>query len=295
MVSVGVSKSTRLSGSVQTVSLPNHDGCKTTVRKYLRKYGLKEERCRDCGLTNEWNGKPLILQLEHISGDSTDDRLENLCWLCPNCHSQTETYTGKANRGRSKTKIFQLQPPRPREEREKASESDVPNRVIEKRLTWEQLSAKRRAHWPSREQLQVKVWEVPLSVIAAEYGRSLTAVRKMATGLGVETPPIGYWARRARGWTHEEALQPWPKGQKNMPKFSDEQIVVIRQRLANGERPASLAREYACGHKTIRDIRDRKKYRHVSDSPRSKASGCNPDMRGCISLHRTPFSTKELL
>ena len=43
----------------------------------------------------EWQGKPIPLELHHINGDNTDNRLENLQLLCPNCHAQTETYGGK--------------------------------------------------------------------------------------------------------------------------------------------------------------------------------------------------------
>lgn len=42
-----------------------------------------------------WNGKTLTFDLDHINGDNTDNRIENLRFLCPNCHSQTETYKGK--------------------------------------------------------------------------------------------------------------------------------------------------------------------------------------------------------
>lgn len=42
-----------------------------------------------------WNGKPLILTLDHRNGISNDHRLENLRWLCPNCNSQTETFCGR--------------------------------------------------------------------------------------------------------------------------------------------------------------------------------------------------------
>lgn len=51
--------------------------------------------CNNCGLKNEWNGKKLSLQLEHKNGINNDNRLENLCFLCPNCHSQTETFGSK--------------------------------------------------------------------------------------------------------------------------------------------------------------------------------------------------------
>jgi hypothetical protein len=49
-----------------------------------------------------WNEKKLTLQLDHINGIRNDHRLENLRWLCPNCHSQTETFCGKQNTGKTK-------------------------------------------------------------------------------------------------------------------------------------------------------------------------------------------------
>ena len=56
--------------------------------------GKKEQKCEKCGLT-EWMGKPIVLQLDHINGDNRDNRIENLRLLCPNCHSQTETFCRK--------------------------------------------------------------------------------------------------------------------------------------------------------------------------------------------------------
>jgi hypothetical protein len=56
--------------------------------------GLKENRCEQCGIS-EWQGAPLNMQLHHVNGDGTDNRLENIRLLCANCHSQTETYGGR--------------------------------------------------------------------------------------------------------------------------------------------------------------------------------------------------------
>jgi len=66
------------------------------LKERLIKAGLKENKCEICG-AESWLGKRLICQLHHINGDNTDNRLENLQILCPNCHSQTDNYCGQAN------------------------------------------------------------------------------------------------------------------------------------------------------------------------------------------------------
>ena len=69
-----------------------------TLKKRLIKASLKENKCECCGIGPEWNGKPLVLQLDHINGDHNDNRLENLQILCPNCHTQTETFGNKRSK-----------------------------------------------------------------------------------------------------------------------------------------------------------------------------------------------------
>lgn len=49
----------------------------------------------ECGIGSEWNGKKLSLQLDHKNGINNDNRIVNLRFLCPNCHSQQMTYAGK--------------------------------------------------------------------------------------------------------------------------------------------------------------------------------------------------------
>lgn len=72
------------------------------LRRFVIKNNLIPYKCAICGVT-EWNGKTLSLELDHINGINNDNRLENLRFLCPNCHSQTTTY-GSRNQQRNESK-----------------------------------------------------------------------------------------------------------------------------------------------------------------------------------------------
>lgn len=73
------------------------------LKDLLYRDNLKKEECEECGAGPVWNGKPLVLQIDHKNGTSHDNRLENLRILCPNCHSQTDNFAGKnARRGGDK-------------------------------------------------------------------------------------------------------------------------------------------------------------------------------------------------
>lgn len=62
-----------------------------TLRKRLLSSGILYT-CKECGVGANWNNKPLTLQVDHINGIRTDNKLENLRLLCPNCHTQTSNY-----------------------------------------------------------------------------------------------------------------------------------------------------------------------------------------------------------
>lgn len=63
------------------------------LKQKLLKAGMLANECAACELPPVWNGRKLTLQLDHIDGDRTNNERSNLRLLCPNCHSQTDTFS----------------------------------------------------------------------------------------------------------------------------------------------------------------------------------------------------------
>lgn len=72
--------------------LPDWKGSGSALKQRLIAAGLKENKCEECGQLPQWNGKPLGLQLDHVDGNHRNNKIENLRIVCPNCHTQTETF-----------------------------------------------------------------------------------------------------------------------------------------------------------------------------------------------------------
>lgn len=71
------------------------------IKKYLIE--TRGNTCSCCQIPAEWNGLPLTLQIDHVDGNSDNNLPDNLRLLCPNCHTQTETYGAKGS-GNTKKK-----------------------------------------------------------------------------------------------------------------------------------------------------------------------------------------------
>lgn len=67
----------------------------SSIKARLIRDGHKIDRCEVCNLSPEWNGRVLSLQLDHIDGNHQNNSLENLRIICPNCHTQTDTFSSR--------------------------------------------------------------------------------------------------------------------------------------------------------------------------------------------------------
>jgi hypothetical protein len=71
---------------------------RTKLKQRLYEAGLRRRECELCGQGEEWNGRQMSLILDHINGVATDNRLENLRIVCPNCAATLDTHCGRKNR-----------------------------------------------------------------------------------------------------------------------------------------------------------------------------------------------------
>ena len=81
--------------SPKDIFVENSTTAQSTMRRYYKRGNYSEYKCAICGQEPFWNGKDLVLTLDHINGVSNDHRLANLRWICPNCYRQLPTYGSK--------------------------------------------------------------------------------------------------------------------------------------------------------------------------------------------------------
>lgn len=182
------------------------------LRRCLQEMG-RELRCQDCGLADTWNGKPLTLQVDHVNADNSDNRPENLRFLCPNCHSQTDTW---GNKMRDWEDVLCRGCDRPTGHRKAVGKSYARAKKSFCTACLGVNQAKRlktyvvgRFHtiWPSDTDLGAMLQNRPATQVAKELGVSSVAIKKHCNRQNIPTPGRGYWAKVAAGKVSIERLE----------------------------------------------------------------------------------------
>lgn len=149
------------------------------IKKKLLEFNLVRNECAECKLLPIWNNKPLTLHLDHIDGDKSNNSLENLRLLCPNCHSQTETF----GIGIRKIKKYFC------------SECNAETAGYKNRCVRCGHKSKRKTNRPSKETLEILISTTPMTTIGKQFNVSDNAVRKWCRYYQIPIPKNGkgFW------------------------------------------------------------------------------------------------------
>ena len=147
------------------------------LKRAMLEYGI-EYKCKKCGL-NQWNNKDISLQIDHINSNPLDNRIENIRFLCPNCHSQTPNFGSRKLKNRCK----------------------ICNKtILRKSKSCVKCNAKKRRNltkiiWPSNEELGLLVWKYPMKQLSEKLGVTDNAIKKRCITRKIERPKQGYWLK----------------------------------------------------------------------------------------------------
>lgn len=169
----------------EEVFVENSNYGRTHLKKRIIKQQLIEYSCSFCNNNGFWNNEKLSLHLDHINGINNDNRLSNLRFLCPNCHSQTPTYAGKTNKiiryckcgnvingqGKYCDSCFSNF-----KEKYIKDGVDITHTITPKNV--ENFTKQRKVERPPYEQLIKEIEETNYSAVGRKYGVSDNAIRK---------------------------------------------------------------------------------------------------------------------
>lgn len=181
--SVGIKKHmASVKQPLQNIMCKNSSVNSNEIKKRVISEGILQNKCVLCGQLPFHNGKELVLQLDHIDGDHTNNTFENLRILCPNCHTQTPTWgtkkreqdlcidCGKVTQGFSK---------------KCRSCSSI------------ECNEKNRKFDVSKEELEKLLYEMPLTKIGKKFGVTDNSIRKRCKTLNIKVPIFerGHWIK----------------------------------------------------------------------------------------------------
>lgn len=246
-----------------------------TLRKALVQIGRSYE-CVSCDNNGTWNNEPLTLEVDHINGKWSDNRPENLQFICPNCHSQKTYKDGTARRIAESAKqipkkidiLIENEPISEKQLVLRFSSKSKPKKPRQSApdVNWRKLPKpnQRKVVRPSKEQLEILVWEAPILELARRFGITDNAVRRWCRDYGITNiPPLRYWPRIRAGWSHEAALEAIVP--TTPPKrLTDQQVIEILALLKEDQLYCrAIGRKYNVPHSTISRIKHNKAYCHI--------------------------------
>lgn len=164
---------------------------RSSIKRRILDEDLIPYECETCEAT-EWQGVKLHLDLDHINGNPNDHRLENLRFLCPNCHSITPTYRWKNRKLPIKHNYKCVSCGEPKNNRSPLCHP---------------CYMKTDFVWPSNEDLSLLIWSHTMREVGENLCISWRAVTDRCKAQNIEIPPVGYWVCIAAGYSREEALQ----------------------------------------------------------------------------------------
>jgi len=191
---------------------------KRVLRDNLISYECSNQECPSLLTPGLWCGQPMVLDLDHIDGDNTNQVLSNLRFLCKNCHSQTPTYGSRNIAEHNKAKIYYCirceievfrkervfcaecacKEDKTVEGNPRVKASPLDKTKSKRFLTKEKSNYKpKRKFEVSKEELETMLSQMPMTKIAEMFGVTDNAVRRRAKLLGVDIPkyPPGYWLK----------------------------------------------------------------------------------------------------
>jgi hypothetical protein len=163
---------------LESVLVEHSTYARGTLKKRLYAEGLKRPQCELCGQGEIWRGRRMALILDHANGVSSDNRLENLRIVCPNCSATLETHCGRNVKLMQERECARCGASfRPRSERQRHCSKDCGIRSDRPQLR-QPRPARRKVQRPSYEQLVADVARLSWVAVGRKYGVSDNAVRK---------------------------------------------------------------------------------------------------------------------